>query len=85
LPSLFLYVKSPIISITFLSNIERGNNYPQAGTICSLADALGVNVWEIFKGERVSDDQNAIIERISKDYKANVIRALDSVYDQYKN
>jgi transcriptional regulator with XRE-family HTH domain len=36
------------ISITFLSNIERGNNFPLAGTLCSLAKALGVDVFELF-------------------------------------
>jgi transcriptional regulator with XRE-family HTH domain len=72
------------ISVTFLSNIERGNNYPQAGTICKIANVLGVNVWELFKGERVSDEQNVINDRISEDYKKHINSALETVYKKYK-
>ncbi|MDR1031000.1 MAG: helix-turn-helix domain-containing protein [Treponema sp.] len=39
------------ISVTFLSNIERGNNFPQAGTLCNLAQALNVEVWELFRAK----------------------------------
>jgi len=39
------------ISVTFLSNIERGNIFPQTGTLCNLAKALKVEVWELFRGE----------------------------------
>jgi transcriptional regulator with XRE-family HTH domain len=72
------------ISITFLSNIERGNNYPQAGTLCSLAKAMGVEVWELFKSEGTSDEQYAIIDRISEDFTKHVNLALQTVYKQYK-
>jgi transcriptional regulator with XRE-family HTH domain len=43
------FVEKAHISITFLSNIERGNNFLQAGTLCNIAEALDVQVWEIFK------------------------------------
>ena len=72
------------ISITFLSNIERGNNYPQAGTLCNIANALGVEVWELFKGEVVSDEQKTTIDRISEDFTKHVNLALETVYRQYK-
>jgi len=72
------------ISVTFLSNIERGNNYPQAGTICKIASVLGVNVWELFKGERASDDSNVINDRISEDYRKHINSALETVYKKYK-
>ena len=72
------------ISITFLSNIERGNNYPQAGTLCNLANALGINIWELFKEEDNSDGQNNIIDRISEDFTKHVNIALETVYKQYK-
>jgi transcriptional regulator with XRE-family HTH domain len=70
------------ISITFLSNIERGNNYPHAGTICNLANALDVEVWELFKAE--IDKQNAVIDRISGDFIKHVNLALETVYKHYK-
>jgi transcriptional regulator with XRE-family HTH domain len=72
------------ISITFLSNIERGNNYPQAGTLCSIASVLGVNEWELLKEEVVFDNQKAIIDRISEDFTKHVNLALETVYEHYK-
>ena len=72
------------ISITFLSNIERGNNFPQARTICNIANSLGIDVWELFKESEGSDEQNAIIDRISKDFTKHVNIALETVYKQYK-
>ena len=72
------------ISITFLSNIERGNNYPQAGTLCNIVNALGIDVWELFKEDVSSDQQNTIIDRISEDFIKHVNIALETVYKQYK-
>jgi transcriptional regulator with XRE-family HTH domain len=72
------------ISITFLSNIERGNNYPQPGTLCNLAKALEVEVWELFKDERASDERNSIVDCISEDFTKYVNLALETVYKQYK-
>jgi transcriptional regulator with XRE-family HTH domain len=37
-----------------LSNIERGNNFPQTGTLCNLAKALKVEALELFKPEEIS-------------------------------
>jgi transcriptional regulator with XRE-family HTH domain len=72
------------ISITFLSNIERGNNYPQAGTLCSLAGTLGVEVWELFRGEEATDERKTLIDRIAGDFIEHVNRALETVHRQYK-
>jgi transcriptional regulator with XRE-family HTH domain len=72
------------ISITFLSNIERGNNFPQTGTLCSLAKALEVEVWELFKPEKVSGEQNSIIDRISQDFTKQVNLAMETVYKRYR-
>jgi len=73
------------ISITFLSNIERGNNYPQAGTLCNIVNALGVEIWELFREENNFDEQNAIIDRISQDFAKQVNIALETVHKKYKN
>jgi len=72
------------ISITFLSNIERGNNYPQAGTLCNIANALGIEVWELFKNDDTFNEQNAIIDRISEDFTKHVTIALETVHKKYK-
>jgi transcriptional regulator with XRE-family HTH domain len=71
------------ISVTFLSNIERGNNVPKAGTLCGLAQSLDVGVWELFKGEGDSTESHTI-DRFSEDVRANVDRALDEVFRQYR-
>jgi transcriptional regulator with XRE-family HTH domain len=73
------------ISITFLSNIERGNNFPQTGTLCSLAKALNVEVWELFRPEETSNEQNSLlIARISQDFAKQVNLAMETVYNHYK-
>ena len=72
------------ISITFLSNIERGNNFPQTGTLCNLAKALDVEVWELFKPEEALDEQNALIDRIAQDFAKQVNLAMETVYNHYK-
>ncbi|MDR0473551.1 MAG: helix-turn-helix domain-containing protein [Treponema sp.] len=71
------------ISVTFLSNIERGNNFPQAKTLCNLADALEVEVWELFKDDGLSDQEAPIIDSISEDFKKHVNLAMEMVYKQY--
>jgi len=73
------------ISVTFLSNIERGNNFPQAGTLCQLAHALNVQVWELFKGEGASDKQEkSIVDRISEDFAKQVNLTIETIRKQYK-
>ncbi|MDR2597225.1 MAG: helix-turn-helix domain-containing protein [Treponema sp.] len=74
-----------LISVTFLSNIERGNNFPQAGTLCNLAKALKVDVWELFKGEGASDKQEkSIVDRISEDFVKQVNLTIETIRKQYK-
>ena len=72
------------ISITFLSNIERGNNFPQARTLCNIANSLGIDVWELFKEGDDSNEERVIIDRISKDFIKHVNLALETVYKHYK-
>jgi len=72
------------ISITSLSDIERGNNFPQAKTLCNLAQALDVEVWSLFKGEGTPDEKNTIIDHISEDFSKYVNLAIETVRNQYK-
>ena len=72
------------ISVTFLSNIERGNNFPHAGTLCNLAEALKVQVWELFKGEGASEQETPIVDRLSEDFIKHVNLAMETVHRQYK-
>jgi len=71
------------ISVTFLSNIERGNNFPHAQTLCNLAEALKVQVWELFKGEGAAEQEMPIVDRISEDFVKHVNLAMETVYKQY--
>ena len=73
-----------LISVTFLSNIERGNNFPQAKTLCKIAEALDVQIWELFKGEGGSEEQDSLIDRLSEDFKKHINMAMETVYKQYK-
>jgi transcriptional regulator with XRE-family HTH domain len=71
------------ISITFLSNIERGNKFPKAGTLAHLAKGLEIEVWELFKGESVSNESKELLNSFSEDITKNVVQILGTVYTQY--
>ncbi|MDR2070002.1 MAG: helix-turn-helix domain-containing protein [Treponema sp.] len=71
------------ISITFLSNIERGNNFPLAGTLCNLAKALEVEVFELFKGDLVPSDSREVVSQLSGDITQKIHLAVADVFKQY--
>ena len=71
------------ISITFLSNIERGNNFPQAGTLCALAGALDISAWELFRGSGDPESTAAIADRISENFARHLGLALEEVRKEY--
>jgi transcriptional regulator with XRE-family HTH domain len=71
------------ISITFLSNIERGNNFPLAGTLCNLAKALDVEVFELFKGDLAPSDSKELISQLSKDITQKMNSAVADIFKQY--
>jgi transcriptional regulator with XRE-family HTH domain len=73
------------ISITFLSNVERGNNFPRADTLCSLAEALGVEVWELFKTETPAERTKTRVDRLTEDVRRRVNQAMDEVFEQYQS
>jgi transcriptional regulator with XRE-family HTH domain len=73
------------ISITFLSNIERGLKYPKAQILGQIAEGLNVEVWELFKSGVSPDDNKAVIERLTNDVKARVDKAMDEVFKQYQD
>ena len=52
------------ISITFLSNLERGNNYPKAGTLGNLAAALGIQAWELSKAPGMALSSNTELDKV---------------------
>ena len=71
------------ISITSLSDIERGNNFPHAKTLCNLALALDVEVWSLFRGKDISDEKNTVLEHFSEDFSKHINIAMETVRKQY--
>jgi len=71
------------ISITFLSNIERGNNFPLARTLCSLAKALEVEVFELFRGDLVPSNSKEIMSQLSNDITQKIHLAVTDVFKHY--
>jgi len=74
------------ISVTFLSNIERGNNFPQAGTLCSLSRALHIEVWELFRGEgAVNQKENIFVDNLAEDLIKHINITMETVCKQYRH
>ena len=57
------------ISIPFLSDIERGNKWPYPETLSKLAQALKVDVHELFRQESPSTNKN-------RDYTARIVKEI---------
>jgi transcriptional regulator with XRE-family HTH domain len=72
------------ISIPFLSDIERGNKWPYPDTLSKLAEALKVEIYELFRKESPLTNEN-------RDYTARIVKeiliaqkeAAEAVYKQY--
>jgi len=71
------------ISITFLSNIERGKMFPKVETLSRLTESLDVAVFELFRADLVPEGHQEMINRFSEDISKNVNLALAEVFKQY--
>ncbi|MDR1836662.1 MAG: helix-turn-helix domain-containing protein [Treponema sp.] len=71
------------ISITFLSNIERGNNFPLPRTLCSLAKTLELEVFELFKGNLVPSDSKKVVSQLSKEVTEKMNITMSNIFKQY--
>jgi transcriptional regulator with XRE-family HTH domain len=66
------------ISITFLSDIERGNKWPYMETLVNLANGLNIEVYELLKPEEViSDEDNTVIAKYLDDVLVAVRHSVD--------
>jgi transcriptional regulator with XRE-family HTH domain len=73
------------ISITFLSNIERGLKYPTSETLSGIANGLGVEVYCLFREEAETPTENRpLLERFKKDITQNILETLAAVYKAYE-
>ena len=84
------------ISITFLSNIERGLKFPKPAVLGQIAESLGVEVCELFKTNStpnitpiiLNNDSKKMLDRLSKvmTRKVNlaVNNAMEGVFRDFK-
>ena len=72
------------ISITFLSNIERGIKYPTSDTVSAIANGLGVEVYELFRHDHSPAEHRNLFERFKIDITKNVLETLEAVYKAYE-
>jgi transcriptional regulator with XRE-family HTH domain len=71
------------ISIPFLSNIERGIKYPQPNMLSKIANALGVEVNELFIANLEISEDNELLNHLSEDITKNVNLAMAEVFKRY--
>jgi transcriptional regulator with XRE-family HTH domain len=77
------------ISIIYISRIERGQKFPKPAILAQIAAALGVEVYELFKTGFVPNmplaprDNKKMINRLSKEMTAKVMRTMDGVFKHY--
>jgi transcriptional regulator with XRE-family HTH domain len=71
------------ISITFLSNIERGLKYPTSDTLSGIVNGLGVDVGELFREAEAPVNHRNLLERFKIDIRQNVLKTLEAVYKAY--
>ena len=72
------------ISINFLSDIERGKKWPHPDTLSKLADALEINVFELFLEENMNTslDNKLLMRRFVKDVSLNLNKSLSMSINQ---
>jgi len=72
------------ISITFLSNIERGIKYPTSDTLSAIANGLDVEVYELFRHDHSPVKNRNLFERFKIDITKNIMETLKVVYKAYE-
>ena len=71
------------ISIIFLSSIERGTKFPKADILARIAEALELEVFELFKGDLVPSDSKEMLTHLTKDINTKINAALKGIFKQY--
>jgi len=71
------------ISVIFLSNIERGVKFPKPEVMSRIANALEIEVFELFKHDIVPSDGKQIMNQLSEDITKNVNQTIADVFKQY--
>jgi len=71
------------ISITFLSNIERGLKFPKPDIMAKIAESLEVELYELFKTDIVPYNNKTLINSLSKDVIKKINQTVKEVFTQY--
>ena len=72
------------ISVTFLSNIERGIKFPTSDTLSAIANGLEVEVFELFRHDNSPVEKRKLFERFKRDITKNVMETLQVLYKEYE-
>jgi len=68
------------LSITSLSQIERGLKYPTSETLSRITNTLGVEVCELFQEDEMSEEHRNLLMR----FKNDVLKSVETVYASYE-
>ncbi|GHV78955.1 hypothetical protein AGMMS49944_07460 [Spirochaetia bacterium] len=72
------------ISVTYLSDIERGNKWPHPDILANLATAFNVEGYEMFKPEeKLPNDVRNIIHKLAGDITASINKTVLNVCEEY--
>jgi len=75
------------ISITYLSRIERGLNFPKPEIIVQIAEGLDVEIYELFKidhtPQKKQNVHKKLISSLSKEMTQKVNSLMESVFLKY--
>jgi len=71
------------ISITFLSNIERGIKYPLPNILSKIVNTLEIEVDQLFAANTSSDLNKALLKNMSDDFIKNVNLTMEKVAKRY--
>jgi transcriptional regulator with XRE-family HTH domain len=75
------------ISITYLSRIERGLNFPKPEILVQIAEGLDVEIYELFKMDHTprekQNNHKKLINSLSKEMTQKVTNLMESVFLKY--
>jgi len=71
------------ISITFLSNIERGLKYPLPNILSKIATTLDIEVNQLFVANPSPDQNKALLKTMSDDFTNSVNATMEKVIKRY--
>ncbi|MCL2266635.1 MAG: helix-turn-helix domain-containing protein [Treponema sp.] len=71
------------ISITFLSNIERGLKFPKPDIMAKIAKSLDIEIYDLFKTDIIHENNKEFVNLLFEDLTKKVNQVIENVYKQY--